>query len=132
MVWQEVPGLEQWERCRRMNHTVDLDPEAKKELLALSPGPREEVNKVLRRLRAGPDHTLDLRLQNQERMWRAKAGRRWRVVYDVGPGRHIQVKRIRRRHDAYRGIEHPGSHEVGELAVPYSERETSVSAAAAD
>ncbi len=111
-----------------MRYVVNLDPDAKAELRRLSPDPKSEVNKVLKRLVMGPDPKRgDLRLQgkgdklqSQDNLWRALAGRRWRVVFAVLPERRIEVRRIRRRPLAYKGIEHPGRQELQEDAAPYS------------
>ena len=102
-----------------MNYSMGFDDEAEEELRRLSPKPKEEVNKVLKRLRAGPDLRRDLLLQEAGELYRAKAGRRWRVIFSVGPGRHIQIRRIRRRPDAYEGIEHPGRQELREAEASY-------------
>ncbi|MDE2746695.1 MAG: type II toxin-antitoxin system RelE/ParE family toxin [Chloroflexota bacterium] len=115
-----------------MSYTVDFDPEARRELSRLGPRPKEQVNKVLKRLRAGPDYALDVRLHGQNSMWRATAGRRWRVVYEVRPDRQIQIMRIRRRRDVYEGIEHPGPRDIREPKVIYQGEAASVPAAAAD
>ena len=115
-----------------MNYSVRLDSEARQSLRRLSPQSKEEVNKVLKRLRAGPDYDQDQRLQRQANLWRARAGRRWRVIYSVLPERRIRIRRIRRRVDAYEGIEHPGPQDVREPEVHYESGEVSVSAAAAD
>ena len=90
-----------------MRHRVELNPDSQREFDGLSPHTRRVVNDVLRRLRRGPDSRLDLPLDDQPGMWRAGAGRRWRVVFEVGPGRVIIVHRIRRRETAYDGIERP-------------------------
>ncbi len=86
-------------------YRVELDDDAELELTALSPHTRRNVKEVLRRLRRGPDSALDLQLSNYAGRGRARAGRRWRVVFDMGPGRLITVRRIRRRETAYAGIE---------------------------
>lgn len=115
-----------------MNYSLGFDDEARRSLQSLSPRSKEEVNRVLKRLRAGPDRAQDLYLENQQNLWRARAGRRWRVIYSVLPERHIQVRRIRRRSDAYEGIEHPGSQDVRESESIYDRDEESVPAATAD
>ena len=110
-----------------MRYVVNLDPDAKAELSRLSPDPKSEVNKVLKRLVRGPDlgrgdlqlQGEDNQLQDEDDLWRALAGRRWRVVFAVLPGRRIEVRRIRRRPLAYKGIEHPGRQELQEDAAPY-------------
>ena len=102
-----------------MSYSVDFDQEAEEEFRLLSPQPKDEVNKVLKRLRSGPDLRYDLQLEEADELWRARAGRRWRVVFSVGPGRHIQIRRIRRRRDAYRGIEHPHRRDVREPDATY-------------
>ena len=86
-------------------YRVELDDDAELELGVLSPHTRRNVNEVLRRLRRGPDSALDRQLSDDTGRWRALAGRRWRVVFDVAPGRVIIVRRIRRRETAYDGIE---------------------------
>ena len=101
-------------------------------LSRLSPRPKEEVNRVINRLESGPDRRHDLPLQEQRNLYRARAGRRWRVIFAVEPGHHIQVKRISRRRDAYEGIEHPDYRDVRELGSAYVAEEESVSAATAD
>ena len=115
-----------------MNYSVGFDPEARQSLRNLSPQSKEEVNKVLNQLRAGPDYSRDQRLHRQVNLWRARAGRRWRVIYSVLPERRIQITRIRRRADAYVGIEHPGPPDVCEPQAAYQRDEVSVPAAAAD
>ena len=115
-----------------MSYTVDFDPEARRELSRLGPRPKEQVNRVLKRLRAGPDYAQDVRLHDQKSMWRATAGRRWRVVYEVRPDRYIRIMRIRRRRDVYKGIERPGPGDVREPKVIYMEEAASVPAATAD
>ena len=102
-----------------MSYSVDFDEEAEDELRRLSPQPKEEVNKVLKRLRTGPDPPRDQQLQEADELWPARAGRRWRVVFSVGPGRHIQIRRIRRRTDAYEGIEHPHRRDLREPEAFY-------------
>ena len=106
-----------------MNYSVGFDRRARDDLQRLSPQPKQEVNKVLKRLRAGPDLRTDIQLQEADGLWRALAGRRWRVIFSVGPGRHIQVRRIRRRPDAYQGIEHPGRQELREAEASYEAAE---------
>ena len=115
-----------------MNFTLDFDDEAAEAMRSLSPHTKSEVNKVLKRLRFGPDRSLDKELQDVENMWGARAGRRWRVVFSVLPGRHIRIRRIRRRPDAYEGIEHPGRQDIEESAPLYSSTLESVTAAALD
>ena len=102
-----------------MNYSVSFDEEAEDEFRRLSPQPKDEVNKVLKRLRGGPDLRYDLQLEEADELWRARAGRRWRVIFSVGPGRHIQIRRIRRRRGAYRGIEHPHRRDVRESEAAY-------------
>ena len=88
-----------------MRHRVELNSDSQREFDGLSPHTRRDVNDVLRRLRRGADSRLDLPLDDQPGMWRARAGRRWPVVFEVGPTRVIIVHRIRRRETAYDGIE---------------------------
>ncbi len=115
-----------------MNFTVVFTENAEADMDGLAPGPRAEVNKVLKRLRAGPDRGLDLELVNAKNRYRAYAGRRWRVIFQVLPGRRVQIRRITRRPDAYRGIEHPGYQELQEPRAAYVADEPSVPAALAD
>ena len=89
-----------------MRYRVRLSDDAKLELRGLSPGPRRAVNTILKRLRSGPDHSVDLLLEDQPDTWRARTGR-WRVVFEIEPGRAIYVTRIRPRETAYEGIERP-------------------------
>ena len=84
-----------------------MDGNAKREHRKLSPIPRRDVNEVLERLRNGPDSRLDLPLAGRPNFWRARAGRRWRVIYEMHPGRWIEVRRIRRREVVYEGLERP-------------------------
>lgn len=115
-----------------MSYTVELRDEAKEILRGLSPDPKGEVNRVLKRLVLGPDlRRGDRQLQDQEHLWRAVAGRRWRVVFAVLPGRRIEVQRIRRRPLAYEGIEHPHQQELQESARPYSGEQPLISHPAA-
>ncbi len=109
-----------------MNYEVELAPEAQAELHQLSPHTKREVNRVLRRLRNGPDLRVDKRLQDAGGLWSTRAGRGWRVLFYVGPGRQIEVRRIRRRTDAYEGIEHPEHRGIGEAAADYAEVEPAV------
>ena len=102
-----------------MEYTVRLTDDAEADLRGLSPNTRHDVNAVLERLRSGTDRELDLSLQEADELWRAKAGRRWRVVFEVRPGREIVVRRIRHRRDAYRGIEHPHRRDVREPKASY-------------
>ncbi len=111
-----------------MNYTLGFDAEAEEDLRGLSPHTRREVNKVLRRLRRGPDLRVDKLLEDADDLWSTRAGRGWRVIFYVGPGRHVQIKRIRRRADAYEGIEHPEQREIGEAAAVYSEIKPGVDA----
>jgi len=97
---------------------VRLSDDAKAEMARLSPNPRRDVNEVIERLRSGADRDLDLHLTDVN-LWRAKAGRRWRVIFEVLPGRQILVRRIRRRREAYQGIEHPDQRELREPEWPY-------------
>lgn len=84
-----------------------MNDDAKQEHRNLSPIPRHDVNEVLERLRDGPDSRLDLPLGGHPNLWRARAGRRWRVIYEVHQGRRIEVRRIRRREVVYEGLERP-------------------------
>ena len=102
-----------------MNYRVRLSDDAQADLRGLSPSTKRDVNAVLRRLRSGTDRDLDLRLNDTDDLWRAYAGRRWRVVFEVQPGRRILVRRIRRRADAYQGIEHPHRQELREAEASY-------------
>ena len=115
-----------------MNYTVGFTDDAKADLRGIGPGPRADVNRVVKRLRFGPDRRVDLQLEGQEDRYRAYAGRRWRVIFAVLPGRRIQIQRVSRRRGAYEGIEHPGYRDVRDLALAYVAEEESVSAAAAD
>lgn len=115
-----------------MRYTVGFDDEARETLGRLSPTPKAEVNKVVRRLRHDPDRRFDLELMDADNRYRAYAGRRWRVIFSVLPGRHIQIRRISRRLGAYKGMEHPGYRELQEPQAPYSAEGTSVPAATAD
>lgn len=115
-----------------MRYTVELDDDARAVRSNLSPKPKSDVNRVIHRLTKGPDRRLDLRLAGAENQYRAYAGRRWRVIFSVLPGRKIRITRISRRLDAYEGIEHPGPQDVREPDVAYEREESSVPAAAAD
>ncbi len=115
-----------------MRYAVDLSDDAKEGLSGIGPRPKREVNKVIKRLRTGPDPGLDLRLSGVGNRWRAYAGRRWRVIFTVMPGRYILIQRISRRPGAYEGIEHPGYQDVRDTEVAYVAEEESVPAAAAD
>ena len=101
-----------------MEYRVRLSDDAQAEMARLSPNPRRDVNDVIARLRSGPDLHLDLPLQGVD-LYRALAGRRWRVIFEVLPGRRIMVRRIRRRREAYQGIEHPDRRDVGEPEQSY-------------
>ena len=90
-----------------MRYRVELSDDAQVDLDGLSPHTRRNVKEVLRRLHRGPDSALDLQLSDQPGMWRALAGRRWRVVFEMRASRSITVRRIRRRETAYEGIERP-------------------------
>ena len=87
-----------------MRYRVRLSDDARLELRGLSPGPRRAVNTILKRLRSGPDHSVDLLLEDQPDTWRARTDR-WRVVFEIEPGLAICVTRIRPRETAYEGIE---------------------------
>ena len=102
-----------------MRYRVRLSDDAKADMRGLSPNTKSDVKEVLRRLRSGTDRDLDLRLEEADDLWRAYAGRRWRVVFEVLPGRRILIRRIRRRVDAYQGIEHPGRQELREAEGSY-------------
>ena len=115
-----------------MNYIVVLTDDARADIRGLAPGPKAEVNKVLNRLRSGTDPRFDLRLHGQKNRWRALAGRHWRVIFSMGPGRRIEVRRVTRRPDAYRGLDHPGYQELQEPRGRYNVEEVSVPAAAAD
>ena len=103
-----------------MEYRVRLSDDARAEMARLSPNTRRDVNEVIERLRSGTDRDLDLPLQGFD-LYRAKAGRRWRVVFEVRPGRQILIRRIRRRPEAYRGIEHPDRRDVREPEGSYEE-----------
>ena len=90
-----------------MRYRVELSDDAEVDLDGLSPHTRRNVKEVVRRLHRGPDSALDLQLSDQRGMWRALAGRRWRVVFELGADHVIIVRRIRRRETAYDGIERP-------------------------
>ena len=102
-----------------MNYRVTLSDDAEADMDGLSPNTKHDVNEVFRRLRSGPDLRYDLQLQEADEMWRAYAGRRWRVIFEVRPGREIFVRRIRRRREAYQGIEHPHRRNVQEPEPSY-------------
>ena len=57
-----------------MNYSIGFDDDAEDELRRLSPQPKGEVNKVLKRLRSGPDLRRDLLLQEAGELWRARGG----------------------------------------------------------
>ena len=101
-----------------MRYRVSLSDDAKRDMRGLSPNTKHDVKEVLERLRSGTDRRFDLPLHGVD-FYRAKAGRRWRVIFRVGPGRQIEVTRIRRRPDAYEGIEHPGRQELREAEGAY-------------
>ena len=102
-----------------MNYRVTLSDDAEADMDGLSPNTKSDVNAVFRRLRSGTDRRYDLQLANTDGLWRAHAGRRWRVVFRVGPGRQIEATRIRRRGRAYEGIEHPHRRDVRESEAAY-------------
>ena len=106
-----------------MRYRVSLSDDAKQDMRGLSPNTKGDVKEVLERLRSGTDRELDLPLQGVD-LYRAYAGRRWRVVFEVLPGRRILVRRIRRRPDAYQGIEHPGRQELREAEASYEPAES--------
>jgi mRNA-degrading endonuclease RelE of RelBE toxin-antitoxin system len=112
--------------------SVGLDEEAETNLRKLSPHTKKQATKVLKRLPRDPHRRQDREHADAEDMWRARAGRRWRIISTVTLGQHIQVKRIRQRADAYKGIEHPDPQDVREPEVVYQAEEISVSAAATD
>ena len=103
-----------------MEYRFRLSDDARAEMARLSPNTRRDVNEVIERLRSGTDRDLDLPLQGFD-LYRAKAGRRWRVAFEVRPGRQILIRRIRRRPEAYRGIEHPDRRDVREPEGSYEE-----------
>ena len=102
-----------------MRYSVRLSDDAKQDLQGISPRAKGEFKKVFRRLRSGTDPDLDLRLEDTDGLWRAYAGRRWRVIFEVMPGREIVIRRIRRRGDVYEGIEHPHRRDVRESEASY-------------
>ena len=102
-----------------MRYRVRLSKEAEEARNRLSPHPKREVNAVLRRLEHGTDRRFDLPLEGQQNRWRARAGRDWRVIFEVTPEREIIILRISRRRGAYEGMEHPGPPEVREEAARY-------------
>ena len=102
-----------------MEYTVRLSDDAEADMHGLSPNTKRDVHAVFERLRSGTDRELDLPLQEADELWRAYAGRRWRVIFEVRPGREIFVRRIRRRGEAYRGIEHPHRRDVQESEAEY-------------
>jgi len=101
-----------------MEYRVRLSDDARAEMDRLSPNTKRDVNEVMGRLRSGADRDLDLHLTDVN-LWRAKAGRRWRVIFEVLPGHRIMVRRIRRRREAYQGIEHPDQRDLREPEWPY-------------
>lgn len=105
-----------------MEYRVGLSDDARAEMDRLSPNTKRDVNEVIERLRSGADRDLDLHLTDVN-LWRAKAGRRWRVIFEVLPGRRIMVRRIRRRREAYQGIEHPDQRDLREPEWPYEAAE---------
>ena len=84
-----------------MKYQVRHSEASKAERRRLSPSTRSDVNAVVRRLRDGTDHRYDQKLVGYRYLWRARAGRRWRVVFALRPGREIVIRRIARREVAY-------------------------------
>ena len=84
-----------------MSHKVTLDDNARAQRRRLSPYPRRDVNEVIDRLHEGPDLRQDVKLRDLTFLWRARAGRRWRVIFALRPGREIVIRRIARREVAY-------------------------------
>ncbi|MXY86392.1 MAG: hypothetical protein F4Y95_07865 [Chloroflexi bacterium] len=105
-----------------MEYRVALSDDARAEMARLSPNTKRDVNEVIERLRLGADRHLDLPLQGVD-LYRALAARRWRVIFEVLPGRQIMVRRIRRRGEACQGIEHPDQRDLREPEVPYEAEE---------
>ena len=101
-----------------MEYRVRLTDDAKADMRGLSPNTKSDVKDVLRRWRSGTDRRFDQQLEGID-LWRAYAGRRWRVIFEVQPGRRIEIKRIHRRPEAYRGIEHPHRQDLREPEASY-------------
>ena len=115
-----------------MNYNVELGPEVRELRRGLSPQTKRDFNDVVRRLHDGPDREIDLQLTVRDdlrELWRAKAGRRWRVIFEVLPNRRIQILEISRRPDAYDDYPHSGYQEIREPGVDYESEQTAESVA---
>ena len=86
-----------------------LSPEAQAEWDRLAPEPRSKAKRYRRRLGNGPymEESKQLELVDRSDLWRIKFGD-WRIVFRLDvPNREIEIPRIRRRAEAYIGLERP-------------------------
>jgi len=88
---------------------VRLSPEAQIEWERLAPKPKSNAKRYRRRLVSGPymQESLQLELSGRSDIWRIEFGD-WRIVFRVDePNREIEIIRVRRRAEAYIGLERP-------------------------
>ena len=92
-----------------MRYYVWLSSEAQAEWDKLAPEPRGAAKRYRRKLRNGPymQESKQLELSNRDDMWRIEVGD-WRIVFRFDAAeREIEITRVRRRAEAYEGLERP-------------------------
>ena len=88
-------------------YRVTLTDAAEAEHLSLSPHPRREIKKELRKLNEGTDRPNVKPLEGVPNTWTVRVNR-LRIVFELDKDeRIIRVIRVRPRPTAYEGIERP-------------------------
>ena len=96
-----------------MRFRVPLEDEARAQLRALAPTPKQEVRRALREMEDDPYPPGHRRLERPELLSRIRVGD-YRIVYRPGPGeREVTVTRIGHREWVYEGLEGPGEDRFG-------------------
>lgn len=91
-------------------YKVGLSREAQTEWDRLAPNPKSNAKRYRKRLTGGPymRESMQLSLADRSDIWRIEFGD-WRIVFRLDQSnREIEILRVRRRVDAYIGLErHP-------------------------
>ena len=86
---------------------VRLSREAQSEWDRLAPNPKSNANRYRKRLGSGPymEESIQLELSGRSDIWRIEFGD-WRIVFRLDESnREIEIIRVRRRSEAYIGLE---------------------------
>ena len=90
-------------------YVVRFSAEGRAEFNRLAPDPKSKVKGFQRRLSAGPimPQSKQLELVDRSDLWRIKFGD-WRIVLRLDEAnREIEIVRVRRRAEAYIGLDRP-------------------------